>query len=328
MKRLAALALAASFSLAACAPSPAPVAPSDPPLAYSGLPLPAGAQLDPAGVDPTSAFVDDAFWPGSLRPDSLTPGERVPDILQRGRIIVGVDQSQYLLSYRDTAAGDLRGFEVDLAREIARDIFGDPARVDFRFVESGRRVEALEDGDVDIVVRTMSITPERAERSDFSVPYLASAVRLFTPLNSEIGGIADAEGKIVCVVDGSNLLELARTVAPRSRILRTRSWADCLMATQQYQADAVLADDAILAGMSAQDPHSRVLGETFGTQNYAVGVRRGRDGLVRQVNETIERIRDDGTWQAIRADWLDGALTSPVQPAARYREEPDGGEHG
>ncbi|WP_414835978.1 transporter substrate-binding domain-containing protein [Corynebacterium timonense] len=92
-----------------------------------------------------------------------------------------MDQSQYLLSYRDTAVGDLRGFEIDLAHEIARDIFGDPDRVDFRFVESGRRVAALEEGDVDIIVRTMSITPERAKNSDFSVPYLASAVRLLTP---------------------------------------------------------------------------------------------------------------------------------------------------
>ncbi|SDS85901.1 hypothetical protein [Corynebacterium timonense] len=94
------------------------------------------------------------------------------------------------------------------------------------------------------------------------------------------------------------------------------------MATQQYQADAVLSDDAILAGMTAQDPHTRVLDETYGMQNYAVGVRRGRDGLVRQVNETIERIEHDGTWQRMRADWLADALTSPAPPPARYREEP------
>lgn len=320
-------ALAAAAALSACGSPPTPAPPADPPLAYAGLPLPPGAQLDPAGVAPRADFTDDAAWQGSLRPDAATPQERVPEIYQRGRIIVGVDQSQYLLSYRDTAAGDLRGFEVDLAHEISRDIFGDPDRVDFRFVESRKRVDALESGGVDIVVRTMSITPERVERADFSVPYLSSSVRLFTPLNREINSIGDAEGKTVCVVDGSNLLELARTVSPGSKILRTRTWADCLMATQQYQADAVLADDAILAGMSAQDPHTKVHDETFGSQSYAVGVHKGDDGLVRQVNSTLERIRNDGTWARMHNDWLADALSSPTPPPARYRPE-EGGSNG
>ncbi|WP_115685796.1 glutamate ABC transporter substrate-binding protein [Corynebacterium senegalense] len=323
------IALAAGGALAACAACgapPAPPPPSDPPLAYAGLPLPPGASLDPAGVQPRAAFSDDTMWPGSLRPDSATPEERIPEIVERGRIIIGVDQSQYLLSYRDTAVGDLRGFEIDLAHEIARDIFGDPTKVDFRFVDSGKRVSTLEAGDVDIVVRTMSITPERVERVDFSIPYLASSVRLFTPQNRGIGGIDDTAGKSVCVVDGSNLLELARAVAPASKILRTRSWADCLMATQQYQADAVLADDAILAGMTAQDPHTRVLEDTFGTQSYAVGVRKGEDGLVRQVNSTLERIRTDGTWSRMQGAWLADALSSPEPPPARYRAETEGTE--
>ncbi|WP_291313988.1 glutamate ABC transporter substrate-binding protein [Corynebacterium sp. UBA2622] len=328
---LAPLALLCACSLSACAGGPAThgsAPPSPPPLGYAGLPLPPGAQLDPAGVHPRRGFSDDTGWSGSLRPDAAAPEDRIPDIVRRGRIVVGVDQSQYLLSFRDTSVGDLRGFEVDLAHEIARDIFGDPGKVDFRFVDSGKRLTSLEDEDVDIVVRTMSITPERAERVDFSVPYLTSSVRLLTPLNRGINGIADMGGKTVCVVDGSNLLELAREVTPSSNILRTRTWADCLVATQQYQADAVLADDAILAGMSAQDPHTKVLGETFGSQSYAVGVRKGQDGLVRQVNSTLERIRADGTWKRMHNEWLGDALSSSDTPPAHYRNETEGGSNG
>ncbi|WP_342318454.1 glutamate ABC transporter substrate-binding protein [Corynebacterium mayonis] len=314
----------AAAGLAGCSNTDfAPVAPADPPLAYAGLPLPPGAELNPAGIIPSQEFTDDEDWPGSLAPDDATPEERIPEIVARGRIIVGVDQSQYLLSYRDTTVGDLRGFEIDLAHEIARDIFGDPSKVDFRFVDSSRRLDALENGGVDIIVRTMSITPDRAERADFSTPYLTSSVRLFTPMNRQIASLDEVSGKTVCIVDGSNLLDLARKVAPESKILRTRSWADCLMATQQYQADAVLADDAILAGIYAQDPHSRVLNETYGTQSYAVGVAKGNDALVRQVNSTIERIRRDGTWSRMQNTWLRDALSSPSLPPGRYRQEPE-----
>ncbi|AWB84700.1 glutamate ABC transporter substrate-binding protein [Corynebacterium liangguodongii] len=319
MKRAAAVALAALTS--ACAPAPDRAAPTPAAPTYGGIPLPPGAPLDPPGIAPTSDVTAEVDWPGSLRPDDAQPAERVPEVLGRGRIVVGVDQSQYLLSYRDVTAGDLRGFEIDLAREIARDIFGDPEKVDFRFVGSSTRAHALETGDVDIVIRTMSITPERLARVDFSIPYLTSTVRLLVPKDRGIAGAEDLHGKTVCVVDGSNLVQLARGIAPDSPILRTRTWADCLMASQQFHADAVLADDAILAGMIAQDPYTEILPQRFGSQQYFVGVPKGQDGMTRQVNATIERLRRDGTWDAMYGRWLTGSLASPQLPAPKYRKE-------
>lgn len=313
----------AGASLSACAPAPGPGPQPHTAQAprYQGVPLPPGAVVDRPGVAPESEFVGDEDWPGSVRPDDAPPEQRVPEVVARGRIVVGVDQSQYLLSYRDVTAGDLRGFEVDLAREVARDIFGDPNKVDFRFIGPQTRAQALEDGDVDVVIRTMTITPERVQRVDFSTPYLTSYVRLLTPLDRGISGEDDLPGKTLCVVDGSNLLQMARAIAPESPILRTRTWADCLMATQQFHADAVLADDAILAGMAAQDPYTTILPRRFEVQHYAVGVPRDHDGMTMQVNSTIERLRDDGTWNAMYQRWLAGSLTSPTPPEPRYPRE-------
>ncbi|WP_249399747.1 glutamate ABC transporter substrate-binding protein [Corynebacterium qintianiae] len=317
------IALASVLLLSACASAPAnkpaPAPPTDPVPAYSGVPLPPGATVDKPGVEPESTFQDDAGWEGSLRPDNATPKERVPEVVARGRIVVGVDQSQLLLSYRDVTAGDLRGFEIDLAREISKDIFGDPNRVDFRFVGSQSRTQSLEDGDVDIVIRTMSVTPDRLERVDFSTPYLTSYVRLLAPLDRGISGEDDLPGKTVCVVDGTNLLQMARALAPESPIMRTRTWADCLMATQQFHADAILADDAILAGMSAQDPYAAILPRRYGTQQYAVGIPKGDAGMTTQVNSTLERLRNDGTWNAMYQRWLTGSMTGPSMPEPRYR---------
>lgn len=317
---LTAAALAAS--LAACAPASAP---APPPAArvpgFDGVPLPAGAVLDDPGVEPQSEFRDASGWEGSLRPDGATPQQRVPDVVTRGRLVVGVDQSQYLLSYLDVTTGNLRGFEIDLAREIATDIFGDPDKVDLRFVGPQSREHSLEDNDVDIVVRTMSVTPERVDRVDFSTPYLTSSVRLLVPRDRGISGAEDLPGRTVCAADGTTLLQMAREIAPDSPILRAHSWADCLMAAQQFHADAVLADDAILAGMAAQDPYMEILPHTFGTQSFAVGVHKGNDGMTRQVNATIERLRRDGTWDAMFKRWLAGSMTSPELPAPSYRGE-------
>ena len=102
--------------------------------AHEAIPLPPGALLDGAGKQPSMEFVPHGLdWEGSLRPRAATPEDdpALEQIRERGRLIVGVEQSQYLLSYRDMVRGQLRGFEVELAREIARDLFDDPEAVDF-----------------------------------------------------------------------------------------------------------------------------------------------------------------------------------------------------
>ncbi|WIM71824.1 transporter substrate-binding domain-containing protein [Corynebacterium suedekumii] len=137
------------------------------------------------------------------------------------------------------------------------DIFGDPDRVDFRFVESASRVSALDNREVDMVIRTMTVTRTRQEDVQFSTPYLATDSRLLVMYNSAIDGVDDLPGRTVCVTDGSTALEKARKHAPQSRILKTRSWADCLLALQQHHADAILSDDTILSGNQRPGPLHR-----------------------------------------------------------------------
>lgn len=294
------------------------------------VPLPPGAQLDPAAGPPEDPFTPrELDWEGSVNPrgagaDATTPN--VDRIRQRGRLIVGIDQSLYLLSFRDTASGQLQGLEVDLAQAIANDLFGsEDAQVDFRFVDSSARTEALNSGEVDVIIRTMSITPERSERVEFSTPYLTSRVRVMVPNDRGIDSITALKDHTVCIVDGTNLSRIARTYAPESDILRTRSWSDCLLATQQFRADAIVADDTILAGLSAQDPYATILPGSFASQYYGVGIKKGQDDLVRQVNRTLERMRNDGSWSALYDEWLGGSIAESSPPPLRYRkEETDG----
>jgi polar amino acid transport system substrate-binding protein len=88
----------------------------------------------------------------------MPPGSTMAAIAERGRLIVGVDQNTNPFGYRDPASGQLEGFDIDVAREIARAIFGDPDRIDLRVYEADQRVPVLQSGQVDLVVRTFSIT--------------------------------------------------------------------------------------------------------------------------------------------------------------------------
>ncbi len=304
-----------------------PTAPQRPVAHAYGPPLPAGSAVEePGAEEPREINTWDIE--GSLRPYASEPDLHltIPHIMERGRIIVGVDQSQNLLSFRDSVTGELEGFEVDLAREIARDIFGDPELVDFRFVESANRASALENHEVDIIIRTMTVTRTRQQEVAFSSPYLTTDSRLLVMSNSAITGVAQLPGRTVCVTDGSTALEKARIHAPQSRILKTRSWADCLVALQQNQADAILSDDTILSGIAAQDPYTKIVGESLAAESYAVAAAHSdehlnTDGLVRQVNATIERVRADGTWWRLYDRWFAVYLATSGPPPLMYRPE-------
>lgn len=291
------------------------------------MPLPAGAVIStdvPAGLPDEN---DESCDPlPSLRPNDATPAERVPRILERGRLIVGLDQGSNLFSFRDPASGQLTGFDVDLAREIAADIFGDPRQVEFRSLTSSNRLEALENDQVDVVIRSMSITCARRERVTFSVPYYQAYQRVLAVRGSGITEIEHLEGKRVCVAAGTTSASRLWVELDRITVLSVNTWADCLVAIQQNQVDAITTDDAILVGITAQDPYLEIVGPQLDAEPYGVGIAKSTpgdntDGLVRQVNSTLERIRADGTWNRMYSTWLSGLGPNPGMPVPRYVPE-------
>lgn len=289
--------------------------------------LPAGSSLvTPEELRDSMSTTSDAPY-GSVRPDEREVAKRIPQIIERGRLVVGAGQYLNRLGFRDPLTGDLEGFEIDLAREIARDIFGDPNRVEFRYVENRRRESALRNGDVDMVVRTWTISRERQNVTEFSLPYLAINTKLLVQRNGGISGFGDLKNSTVCVTRDS---APARSVTDFEvkQLLLTRTWTDCLLAMQRHQADAIYSDDAILSGLHAQDPHTELVGEGSATAYYGVGMpapESGRDstGLAMQVNSTIERIRADGTWNRLYSHWMEDYLGYAQPLPAAYRSDED-----
>ena len=131
------LALAAALLVGCSTVQPlAQVSPS-----LTTLPLPSGAAMVPSA---SGAAVESCDATASLRP-STAVGPAVEEIRRRGRLIAGVDQSTNLFSFRDPVSGELQGFSVDISREIARDLLGDPDKVDFRLVSEPERIRAVQD---------------------------------------------------------------------------------------------------------------------------------------------------------------------------------------
>jgi polar amino acid transport system substrate-binding protein len=309
--------LAVALTVAACGSSAAPVSVSVAPVE----PWPAGAKEVTTAPVAANAECDRevSLRPGPLpSPGAMPPGSTMAAIAERGRLIVGVDQNTYLFGFRNPATGQLEGFDIDIAREIARSIFGDPNRIQLRVVDASQRESALQSGEVDLVARTFSITCDRKRNVAFSTVYYYANQRILAIKGSGIDSPAALSGKRVCAVSGTTSLAALFALNPRPKLFSATTWTDCLVMLQQGQVDAISTDDVVLSGLALQDPNVEVVGPSIAVEPYGLGIKKENTDLVRFVNGVLEQIRDDGTWQQLYEARLRTLGPSPGPPAARY----------
>lgn len=287
--------------------------------------MPGGAQEVTAAPAATKAECDREASLAPLdpqpRPGAMPPGSTMAAIVERGRLVVGVDQGTNLFGSRNPATGELEGFDIALAREFARSIFGDPARVDLRVVTAAERETALEQGQVDLVVRTYSITCDRKNLVAFSTPYYYTEQRILAVKGSGIRSAADLSDKRVCAVKGTTSLAALYALNPRPTLFSVANWPDCLVMLQQGQIDAISTDASVLQGLQQQDAKNlELVGGSIGKEPYGVGIKRENEDLVRFINGALDQMRGDGTWERLYDTWLLNDLgPSPGPPPARYQ---------
>ncbi|HEY7596369.1 MAG TPA: glutamate ABC transporter substrate-binding protein [Actinophytocola sp.] len=289
-------------------------------------PLPAGAEVltsppeapeAPSCVDPTKSL-----RPGPLpAPNALPAGSTMADIRAKGKLVVGVDQNTLGFGYRDPADGAIKGFDIEMAKQITTAIFGTPKALQLRVLTSSQRIPALKSGQVDIVIRTMTINCERLKDVDFSSVYYLAHQRVLAKKKAKIAGIEALGGKRVCATEGSTSLANIASAESKPVPVQVSDWTDCLVMLQQNQVDAISTDDTILAGLAAQDPFTEVVGGSIDDEPYGMAMPDGHEDFVRFVNAVLEKMRTDGTWTKIYDDSLRELLgAAPALPPVLYRD--------
>lgn len=251
---------------------------------------------------------------------------------EKRKLVVGVDQNSYRWGYRNpnNARAELEGFDIDLVHRIAQDILGDPDAVQFKAIPTNQRGPAIQEGRVDMVVRTMTITCDRLGEVAFSAPYFRTGQQVLAPRSSAITGYdASLAHKKVCSAAGSTAnsrltddRRTGRLPASTDISLTVPNQLDCLVRLQLGEADAVVTDGALAASQAAQDPTVTLKGAAFTTEYYGVAMKKDADDLVRRVNQVLVQYRANG-WQASYDTWLSATLgkdaTASRPPPPTYR---------
>jgi putative glutamine transport system substrate-binding protein len=226
----------------------------------------------------------------------------VDTLRSKGEIIAGVAFDIPGMGYRNPRTDLIEGFEADLARAIAEKLFDACGHIDFFQVTDEQRIPALQSDQVDMVLSQITITSDRAEQVDFSIPYYVTREAILVPKGSSIKGFDDLKGKRIAVTAGSISLRRMRASLPSlpgaTLVITPLSFGN-LETVAKGEAD-VASNDLINLTMMlrASDYQERYeiidIGDRFDEKPFGVAVKKGRQSLVDLLNQAIKSLKASG----------------------------------
>jgi glutamate transport system substrate-binding protein len=217
------------------------------------------------------------------------------------KVTVGIKYDQPGLGLK-TPDGSFSGFDVDIARYVAKELGVADNDITFKESKSADRENFIVQGDVDFIVATYSITEKRKEKVSFAGPYfIAHQDLLVKAADTTITGPESLTGnKKLCSVKGSTPAQNVKDkYAKAVQLQEYGTYSDCVDALLSGAVDAVTTDDVILAGYAAQHPGKlKVVGKGFSDERYGIGLKKDDSKGRTAINDAIKKMFDDGAWQA------------------------------
>ena len=277
------------------------------------------------GDDGTKTTAPSATTATATGPPTFTAGTTMATIQSKGKLIVGTKFDQPLFGLKNPTNGQVEGFDVEIAKIVARAIFGNDItnKVEYQEATSKVRETVIQDGKVDIVVATYTINDDRKKVVDFAGPYyVAGQDILVKKANTTITGVDSLAGKKVCTVQGSTSLTNVQKFAPQADVSITfDKYSLCIEALKDGRVEAVTTDNVILLGFINDDPANlKLVNKPFTTEPYGIGLKKDDTAFRTFVNDTLEKAYKDGSWKKAWDDTAGktGQAAPTPPPVNRY----------
>ncbi|KIS03962.1 transporter substrate-binding domain-containing protein [Paucilactobacillus wasatchensis] len=226
--------------------------------------------------------------------------------IKSNTITWGVKADTKLFGLMDIKNSKVQGFEIDMAKALTKEILGKDGKAVFVPVTSQTRVPLLRNGNIDAIIATMTITPEREKQVDFTKSYFNAGQAILVKKGSPIHSVKDLnkKGAVVLGVTGSNSVQNIGTYAPKAKVLQLSDYAQALTALKSGQGQALTTDNGILFGMSVENPGYVVVGGSFTKEPYGIAVDQGQTKFKNRLNKALRAVEKDGTYNKILKKWF------------------------
>ncbi|HAZ05252.1 transporter substrate-binding domain-containing protein [Acetobacterium wieringae] len=237
--------------------------------------------------------------------DNATTDGSLDAVVKAGVLRVGVKEDVPNFGLRNTTTGEIEGFEIDLVKLLAKAILGDENAYELTPVTAKTRGPLLDNGEVDLVIATFTITDERKLTYNFSTPYYEDAVGLLVKKDAGFKGLADMNGKVIGVAQSATSKDAVQKVADEKGITVSFSeyatYPEIKAALDSGRVDAFCVDGSILGGYV--DDTTMILPDRFSPQQYGVTSKLDNIALTEAVDGYINGWLEDGTIEGLITKW-------------------------
>jgi len=237
--------------------------------------------------------------------NASTESADVKAVKDRGVLKVGVKVDVPKFGFKDPATGKIDGMEIDIAKAIAKKILGDENKIEVQPVTAKTRGPLLDNGEVDYVIATFTITEERKQSYNFSEPYFKDGVALLVKKDTGVTNLAGLNGKKIGVAQSATtkktLLEESKKQNIKIDVLEFGTYPEIKTALDSGRIDAFSVDAAILAGYL--DDSTVILADRYSPQLYGVASKKSSEGLAKVANDIVTGMQSSGELDKIITKW-------------------------
>lgn len=222
------------------------------------------------------------------------------EIVRRGQLIVAVKDNRRPLGFTD-AEGNLQGLEIDIARQLAAELLGDPNAVILRPVSNQERLRVLLSGEVDVVIASVAATRSRTRIANFSRYYYLDGTGIVTKDDS-VRRLADVALSKIAVLNGSGAIASLRHELPNATLVGVDSYEQAYALLEGGDVRAFAADRSVLVGWVQEYNEYKFLSARLSGEALSIAMPKGlqHSSLYLRVNDAIAR------WQ--KSGWLQGRI--------------------
>lgn len=220
--------------------------------------------------------------------------------------IMGLDDTFAPMGFRDEK-GQLIGFDIDLANEVSKRL---GITIEFQPIDWSMKETELNAGNIDFIWNGYTITAERQEKVAFSKPYLENSQIIVVLANSDVKTKADLTGKNVAVQAESSALDAINAepdfVKSVNELVEFSTNNEAFMDLEAGRSNALVVDEVLARFYMRQNGQDKfkVLEEDFGDEEYGIGLRKDEAELLKKLDEALNEMKKDGTYDEIYAKWF------------------------